>query len=87
MSAPVDRQEVSEWMARLDAIHALTQRRLALELDVADVAARAGMAAGTLEHLERRGTDVPLSVLQRWAHAVGLEVRVTLLPHPRGAAS
>ena len=57
------------------------QRRLALGLSQAEVAARAGMSQPALSRLEAGGTVPTIPVLERIAQALETELVVTFGPH------
>jgi len=59
---------------------AVRERRLALGLSQAEVAARAGMSQPGLSRLEAGGTVPTISVLERIAVALGTELIVTFGP-------
>lgn len=82
MSRPAD----DDARARAALLAALTERRAALGLTIAHVAARMQVAHGTVAGMERGETDPRLSVLQQYARAVGLRVTVGLRAGPELAA-
>ena len=56
---------------------AVYDRRIALGLDIADVAARAGMTADDIECIEEGGTEPTIALLRRLAAALDADVRLT----------
>ncbi len=71
--------------ARLrEAVGELKAARLALGLSLADVGQRVGMEKGNLSRLENASNPNPtIDTLTRYAEAVGKEIVITLLDHPR----
>jgi Helix-turn-helix domain len=56
---------------------AVYDRRVALRLNVAEVAERAGMAADDIECIEEGGTEPTVALLRRLAAALDADVRLT----------
>lgn len=56
---------------------AVYDRRTALELSVAELALRAGMAADEIECIEEGGTEPTITLLRRLAAALDADVRIT----------
>jgi transcriptional regulator with XRE-family HTH domain len=56
---------------------AVYDRRLALELNVAEVARRAGMTIDDIECIEEGGTEPTVALLRRLAAALDADVRLT----------
>ncbi len=56
---------------------AVYDRRVALGLSVADLAARAGMTADEIECIEEGGTEPTIALLRRLAAALDADVRLT----------
>jgi len=56
---------------------AVYDRRVALDLSVADLAARAGMTADEIECIEEGGTEPTIALLRHLAAALDADVRLT----------
>ncbi|MBV9794015.1 MAG: helix-turn-helix domain-containing protein [Actinobacteria bacterium] len=56
---------------------AVYDRRITLGLDVAELAARAGMTADDIECIEEGGTEPTIALLRRLAAALDADVRLT----------
>jgi transcriptional regulator with XRE-family HTH domain len=56
---------------------ALYDRRVALDLSVADLAQRAEMTADEIERIEEGGTEPTVTLLRRLAAALDADVRLT----------
>ena len=56
---------------------AVYDRRAALQMSVAEVAARAGMTTDEIECIEEGGTEPTIALLRRLAAALDADVRIT----------
>ena len=56
---------------------AVYDRRAALQMSVAEVAARAGMTTDEIECIEEGGTEPTIALLRRLAAALDSDVRIT----------
>src|ERR1700761_4700964 len=56
---------------------AVYDRRVALGLDIAELAVRAGMSADDIECIEEGGTEPAVALLRRLAAALEADVRLT----------
>ena len=56
---------------------AVYDRRAALQMSVAEVAARAGMITDEIECIEEGGTEPTIALLRRLAAALDADVRIT----------
>lgn len=74
-------REVAE-RNRRRVVRDLAERREELGLSQATVAARMGTSQSAVARMEAGGVDVRLSTLDRYAAALGLEVRVDLTEPP-----
>jgi transcriptional regulator with XRE-family HTH domain len=69
-----ERVAIREALAFGKAVH---DRRVALGLDIAELAVRAGMSADDIECIEEGGTEPTVALLRQLAAALEADVRLT----------
>ena len=69
-------------MGSIEIADMLRDRRLALSLKQAEVAARMGVCANSLSRWERHQHGPTLFMLTCWANALGVEVELNPNGHP-----
>lgn len=72
------RQRQRDLVERLATLDTLSLSRLAAGLSAREVSRRMGVSDATVRRLEAEGSDPTVSLVQRYARAVGMQLTINL---------